>query len=82
MKTLVLWTIIAIGELMGCYLVFIGIQKKIKRNATFKLRHLFQNISLSESSGTQLVIEGILGILLGLLFYYVMYGFNIQGVRS
>ncbi len=70
MKTSVILVIIVIGELMGLFMVYKGIQKeKNQNNIQFELKQLFRNNSLSESSGIQLIIEGSFLIVAGISFF-------------
>ena len=69
MKTIMVLIIIFVGEILGIYLVYKGIQKKKNGDVAFEIKHLFKNVSFSESSGTQLIIEGSFIIISGLIFY-------------
>lgn len=73
MKTIILWTIIIVGELTGLFFVFLGIRKYIKAEMPFKLSHLSQNNPISKSSGTQLIIEGLFIMITGIAFYFVWF---------
>jgi hypothetical protein len=55
--------------MIGLFMIYAGVKKMKNERVEFELKHLFKNISFSESSGTQLIIEGIFLILSGLLFY-------------
>jgi hypothetical protein len=75
MKEVIVLVIIIVGELMGLYAIYEGCKRrmKIKGKTGFKIKHLFHNIPFSESSGTLLIIEGLTGIIAGIVFYYLWF---------
>lgn len=73
MKTIIVWIIIIIGELSGAYLIYAGLKRNALGGPDFRVRHLFQQNSINEHSGTQLIIEGIGVLLSGALLYYVFF---------
>jgi len=71
MKTVMLLIILVIGEFLGLYAIYEGYKKNKKGKTGFKIKHLFQDVSFSESSGTLLIIEGITGIIAGIILCYL-----------
>ena len=66
------WVLIALCELGGIYLVFCAFKQR-KDNSNFELKHLFSNrIIMSNASWQWLLINGILGILLGGLTFFLL----------
>lgn len=61
---------VIIGELMGLYMIYQGFKKRKKKDIDFKIKHLFQYLSIKDSSGTQLFIEGAFIMIVGLAFYF------------
>jgi hypothetical protein len=62
------WVIVVSCISCGLYHLLLALSKIWSRNS-FKLRHIFTNIPFSDTSRPQLVIEGLLGIFLGILGY-------------
>ena len=72
-KITLVWTLIIVGELLGLYCVYLGLKKNKEKDVRFKITDLFQNRSVKESSGTQLIIEGLFVMAAGLFFYCVLF---------
>lgn len=73
MRELVFWLLVIGSEIFGFYFLVCGIKRYSKNpKDQFKFIHLFQNMGFNESSGEQLIVEGILGILLGMIGVYLM----------
>lgn len=64
------WVIIIACALFGLHHLFFAFKNNNSEKQEFKLRHLFQNIPLKNASRTQLIIEGVFGILIGILAYF------------
>jgi len=72
-RLIIKWILIIGIELGGiCLLIAANIQYKEARY-NFKVIHLLKNIPIYQSSGTQLLIEGVSCMILGLLMYFFAY---------
>lgn len=68
------WVIIALCEMIGVYFLFCSFKMR-KVNSDFKFKHMFSNqIVMNNSSWQQLLLEGVLGILLGVLGFFTLRG--------
>jgi uncharacterized protein YneF (UPF0154 family) len=66
MKEILKWILIFLGFIIGLFFVIKGFSKAGDDKNRFLIRHLFQNMGFRESSGTQLIIEGIVIVALSL----------------
>jgi hypothetical protein len=57
-------------SLSGIYLLYCAYKKPESEKYEFRIKDLFQNFSIDSSSKTKLIIEGLFGILLGILGYF------------
>ncbi len=67
------WIAFFLIEMCSFYMIREGLKKREESGETairFRVSHLFQNRSIENSSGTQLLIEGFFGVYLGLFLIF------------
>ena len=75
-RSILVWVFVLFGSSMGVLCLVVGIAKIMNGKTSFRGARLFEHMnefkgSLSDFSGTEIFVVGLLLILATLLFYYL-----------